>query len=124
MIVAGFGCRKGCSAAAILAVARLAAERAGIDLTAITLLCAPAFKQAETGLGLAAAELGLPLVLIPDAQMAAVQERVSTHSEKVALLTGFGSIAEAAALAGAGDTARLITPRVSLEGATCAIARS
>lgn len=124
MIVAGFGCRKGCSSTAILAVARLAAERAGIDMASITLFCAPAFKQAETGLAMAAATLGLPLVLIPDATMAAVQTRVLTRSDKVSLLTGFGSVAEAAALAGAGDGSRLVAPRIAADGATCALAMS
>ena len=37
-------------------------------------------------------------------------------------ITGVGSIAEAAALAGAGENARLIVPKFSLDGVCCAVA--
>jgi cobalt-precorrin 5A hydrolase len=85
-------------------------------------LFAPAFKHSETGIGAAAASLGLPLVLIPEAMMKAAEPRAVTTSERVIALTGLASIAETAALAGAGPHSVLIQARIASRNATCAIA--
>jgi cobalt-precorrin 5A hydrolase len=41
----------------------------------------------------------------------------------VAALYGVGSVAEAAALVGAGEGARVIVPKFSGDGVSCAVAR-
>jgi cobalt-precorrin 5A hydrolase len=65
MIVAGVGCRKGASAADIGAVIGDALARAGVSATALDLIAAPELKRGERGIVVAAAALGVPLVLVP-----------------------------------------------------------
>ena len=108
MIVAGVGCRKGASADDIGAVIADALARAGFAPEALDLIAAPELKRDEHGVAAAAAALGVPLV----------------RSERVLALMGIPSVAEAAALAGGGPTARLIVPRIAIGPATCALAVS
>jgi len=124
MIVAGVGCRKGASADDIGAVIGAALARAGFATQALDLIAAPELKRDEQGVVAAAAALGVPLVLIAEADLKAAGARVETRSERVLALTGIPSVAEAAALAGGGPTARLILPRIAVGGATCALAVS
>ena len=117
MIVAGIGCRTGCLAEDLAAVVRLAAATAGRTVGA---LAAPGFKQHEPGLHEAARLLGLPLVFVDFAALQAVQPRCPTRSGLAERATGVASVAEGAALAASGG--RLVLTRVSLGGATCALA--
>jgi len=120
MIVAGIGCRKGASADDIGAVIGAALARAGFATQALDLIAAPELKRDEQGVAAAAAALGVPLVLIAEADLKAAGARVETRSERVLALVGVSSVAEAAALAGGGPTARLI----AVGSATCALAVS
>jgi cobalt-precorrin 5A hydrolase len=122
MIIAGVGCRKGAAAAEIeaaiaaaLAQRELAADKLGLIATAQA-------KQSEPGIAAAAAALGVRLLLIPDADLAAVQERTITQSERVRSHMGVASVAEAAALAAGGAQARLLVARTVVGAATCALA--
>lgn len=124
LVAAGLGCRKGCSAEEIADLVRLALSEAGLDLSALSGLFAPAFKQGEAGLVQAAVNLGVPLVLVPQAALEAAEPRVLTRSERVVALTGLGSVAETAALAGAGPDSILKRARIASANATCAIAVS
>ncbi len=117
MIVAGLGCRTGCLAGDLAAVVRLAAATAGQTVGAIA---APRFKQHESGLHEAARLLGVPLVLVDLAALQAVQPRCPTRSDLAERMTGVASVAEGAALAASGG--RLLLARISLGGATCALA--
>jgi cobalt-precorrin 5A hydrolase len=120
MIVAGIGCRKGASAAAISAVIADALARAGLDT--LDLVAAPESKGGEHGVAAAAAVLGVPLVLVAKADLEAAGARTQTRSERVLALVGVPSVAEAAALAAGGPAARLILPRITVGVATCALA--
>ncbi len=80
-------------------------------------------KQGEPGIAAAAAALGLPLVFLPRAVMEAAAPAAQTRSERVVELFGVPSVAETAALAGAGQGATLVVKRVAEGGATCAAAR-
>ena len=120
MIVAGIGCRKGASAAAISAVIADALARAGLDT--LDLVAAPESKGGEHGVAAAAAALGVPLVLVAKADLEAAGARTKTRSERVLTLIGVPSVAEAAALAAGGPAARLILPRITVGVATCALA--
>jgi cobalt-precorrin 5A hydrolase len=120
MIVAGIGCRKGASAAAISAVIADALARAGLDT--LDLVAAPESKGGEHGVSAAAAALGVPLVLVAKADLEAAGARTKTRSERVLALIGVPSVAEAAALAAGGPAARLILPRITVGVATCALA--
>jgi len=122
MIVAGVGCRKGASADDIGAVIGAALARAGFGTQALDLIALPELKRDEQGVATAA--LGVPLVLIAEADLKAAGARAETRSERVLALTGIASVAEAAALAGGGPTARLILPRIAVGSATCALAVS
>jgi len=117
VIVAGLGCRRGCDAADLVAAVRLAADRAGLPVGA---LAAPRFKAHEAGLHDAAALLNLPLLWADDAAMRAAQPRCLTRSAAALGATGLVSVAEGAALAASGG--RLLLPRLTLGGATCALA--
>jgi cobalt-precorrin 5A hydrolase len=124
IVAAGLGCRKGCPAEEIVDLVRDTMAKAGLAMDTLSGLFAPAFKHGETGLGAAALSLGVPLVLIPEPLMKAAEPRAVTVSERVVALKGLASIAETAALAGAGRASRLVQPRIASRNATCAIAMS
>jgi cobalt-precorrin 5A hydrolase len=122
MIVAGVGCRKGAQAADIEAAIAAAFARAGVATTRLLLIATSAAKGGEPGIAAAAAAIGVPLVLIPQDDLAAAGARTVTTSQRVIALAGVPSLAEAAALAAAGPAARLIAPRIAVGPATCALA--
>ncbi len=124
MIVAGVGCRRGAAAPNIEAVIRAALDRAGIASHALDCIATTAAKNSETGIVTAAAKLGVDLVLIPEAELQAANDRTATRSGRALALTGVHSVAEAAALAAAGPSSRLISPRLVMGAATCALAAS
>ncbi len=115
MIVAGIGCRRVCPPDDIVAAVRAAERKAGCRAT---MLAAPAFKRIDA----AAATLGLPITEVSDIAMAAAQSRCVTFSALAKAATSFASVAEAAALAVAGEAGRLLQPRVTCGAATCALA--
>jgi len=124
MIVAGIGCRKGAAAADISAAIADALARANLTTEALDLIAAPEFKSGERGIAAAAAALGVPLVLLAEADLQAAGARTQSRSERVLALMGVPSVAEAAALAAGGPAARLIVPRMTVGAATCAVAAS
>ncbi len=79
-------------------------------------------KRLEPGLIEAAERLGLPLVFLDQARLREASPRAVTTSAKVMALFTLPSIAETAALAGAGPGADLLVPRISAAGASCAVA--
>lgn len=70
----------------------------------------------------AARRLGVELVGLPAAALRDQSARVVTPSPSSERRFGVPSVAEAAALAGAGAGARLLVRRIAAHGATCAIA--
>jgi cobalt-precorrin 5A hydrolase len=124
MIVAGVGCRKGASAREIGAAIMSALARAGLRTDALDAIATPAMKSGEAGIAGAASDLGVPLVLVPQADLEAAGARTLTRSERVISLMGVPSAAEAAALAAAGSAGRLVAPRTAVGPATCALATS
>jgi cobalt-precorrin 5A hydrolase len=112
--VAGLGCRRGVTAAEVLAA--IAAAAAG-PLDALATVPA---KRDEPALAEAARALGLPLIVAAPA----AAERLATASAASLLATGTPSASEAAALAAAGPASRLVAPRLVLGRVTCAIAQS
>jgi cobalt-precorrin 5A hydrolase len=119
-VAIGVGCRKGCSADAIEALIRQALDRAPVatPLGLFTLID----KRDETGLAEAAGRLGLDLTYLSREALRERKDGVQTHSPLAERLFGVPSVAEAAALAGAGPASVLIVPRIAEGGATCAIA--
>jgi cobalt-precorrin 5A hydrolase len=117
----GVGCRARVPADAVVRAIRLALERALPD-DRVGGLHTSVRKSGEAGLQAAAAQLGLTLTFHSDETLMAVEAGVVSHSDRVAALVGVGSIAEAAALLGAGVGAALLAPKLNLEGVSCAIA--
>ncbi len=114
MTVAGLGCRRGVSVAAVLAAVE--AARGGRRLDALATVQA---KCGEPALAEAARRLGLPLLV---GAVADGDPRLISRSAVSRAATGSGSASEAAALAAAGPAARLVGPRLALGPVTCAIA--
>jgi len=124
MIVAGVGCRKGASADEVRAAIGAALDRCGLSGDALDLVATAAAKGGEPGIAAAARALGVPLVLVPQADLASAGHRTVSRSERVVALMGIPSLAEAAALAAGGPAARLVVPKTAVGPATCALARS
>jgi cobalt-precorrin 5A hydrolase len=123
LIAIGVGCRAGVSGEAIAKLARRALVELGAPQGEQRLFTL-ADKAAEPGIVAAAQALGAPLTPLPLAALKAEETRVLTRSAAAVRRFGAPSVAEAAALAGAGPGARLLGPRLAADGATCAIALS
>ena len=118
MSAVGLGCNSQASVAAIVARVREAGARAACGIEALH----TGADVRSAALEAAAVELGLPLIRHDAAALAAVAHRILSRSPRVEAKFGVGSIAEAAALAGAGEGARLIVPKFSADGVSCAVA--
>jgi cobalt-precorrin 5A hydrolase len=117
----GVGCKRGCSSKAIVALVERAIAAAACAGTRAALFTHEA-KRAEAGLASAAKALGLPLVFLDGQVLRQASLRAATNSPRVMAMFGLPSIAEAAALAGAGPSSVLLVARMSDGGASCAIA--
>ncbi len=118
----GLGARRGVAAQDIVELVRRVARTHNVDLREAR-LCALESKAQEAGLHEAARELGVALVFLPLAELRARKGPAATHSPRVQALFGVGSVAEAAALVGAGANSRLVAPRVTTPVAACALAK-
>jgi cobalt-precorrin 5A hydrolase len=129
MIVAGIGCRAGCSAADIVAAVHQAAAHNEIAIGDVVGLYSGDFKAREAGLQRAADLLEKPLRFLTAAALGAQASRALTVSSAVARRFSLPSVAETAALAGAAELggrpahARLLSARSVAGGAACALAR-
>jgi len=121
-VAIGIGCRKDCPAGAIAALVRQALDRAS-DAAPVGLFTL-VDKRDEPGLVEAAGLLGLELNYLSRADLLERADDVQTRSPLAENLFGVPSVAEAAALTGAGPGSVLIVPRIAAGGATCAIAGS
>lgn len=124
MIVAGIGCRRDAPAPDIEAAIRAALARANLGAGALDVIATIAAKRGEAGIQATAEKLGIAIVVVAEADLKAAADRTATRSERVLALTGVPSVAEAAALAAAGPAARLISPRLVVGAAACALAAS
>lgn len=124
MIVAGVGCRRGASAPDVEAAVRAALARANIAADALDAIATIAEKRNEAGIRAAAERLGVCFVVVSENALKTASDRTVTSSERTLALMGVASVAEAAALAAAGPLARLISPRLAMGAATCALAAS
>ena len=120
----GIGCRRDCSAAAIAGLVEAAVAKVPGGARAEKALFTIAHKRSQACMAEAAVLLGAKLHFLPADALEAAMPHVQTLSKRAKSLFGVGSVAEAAALAGAGPGARLIVLRMAANGATCAIATS
>lgn len=134
MIAIGVGCRRGAAATEIVALVRealalshrplLGNGGAGSGPSERRGLFTVADKRGEPGLEAAARTLVLPLTFLDRAVLALVAGEARSCSRRVEELYGLPGIAETAALAGAGQGAMLLVPRMASAAVTCAIAES
>ncbi|HTH99751.1 MAG TPA: cobalamin biosynthesis protein, partial [Acidisoma sp.] len=112
MIVAGIGCKTGISAEAVVALLLAAGEEGP---GAPDLLAVPEFRRGEEGIAEAAETLGIPILWIDRAALRGEQGRCLTRSARAQREVGLASVAEAAALAGAGPGGRLVLARIAAD---------
>jgi cobalt-precorrin 5A hydrolase len=122
MIVAGLGFRRGTSAEALEMVISMALERARLGRGELDALATLAEKAEEPGLLEVSRVLALPVIACSPTAMLQVSDRTVTASARAQATVGVPSVAEAAALVGAGRSSMLRVARVSTDSATCAIA--
>ncbi len=125
-LVAGLGCRRGCTLDELRALLAQTLAEAGLDESNLTALASATLKADEEGLTALAAALDLPLALFTPQQLAACEPRLDRTCETVRTAIGAASVAEAAALlqaeAQAGAPARLLVGKRRSDQATCALA--
>lgn len=119
----GIGARRGVAAHDVVELVRRVTQTHGVDLREAALYALES-KAEEAGLLEAARQLGVKLLFLPLAALRARKAAAATHSPRVQAMFGVGSVAEAAALVGAGPGSRLVAPRVTTPVAACALARS
>ncbi|WP_394559116.1 cobalamin biosynthesis protein [Aquipseudomonas alcaligenes] len=128
LLIAGLGCRRGCTAAELRELLEQSLAQLALPLDALHGLASSAHKRDEAGLLQLAADLGLPLDFYSAEQLAPYESQLSESSERVRELTGAASVAEASALAGAaersGRPASLVCAKQRSASATLAIARA
>lgn len=117
----GIGGRRGVEACEVVELVETLL--ATYDLPRIALFSIES-KRDEPGLHEAARILDTTITFLPREALVARNHELLTRSPRVEALTGVGSVAEAAALVGAGPGGVLLGPRVASARATCAIARN
>ena len=128
-MVAGIGCRSGVSTEQVESALESAVEALEAALRnmppaerVLTAIATPATKSHEPGILAAAASRGIALLLISQPNLEAANPATLTHSEHSMAAMNVHSVAEAAALAGAGPRSRLLGPRIVVGPVTCALA--
>jgi len=121
IVAIGIGCRAGASAANIVALVQRTLTDAQLDGASAKLFSIDA-KRDEAGLIKAARLLAMPITFLSRDELAARAADAVTHSDRIGALYDLPSVAETAALAGAGSASRLIFPRATAGAVTCAIA--
>lgn len=121
MIVVGVGCSLGCTSGELLDLVDASLREAGVGAEPVGTLATVDRRAEEPGVVTAARHRSWPLATFTAEELAGVA--VPTPSAVVAAHVGTPSVAEAAALLGAGAPSLLLEKRRSAR-ATCALARS
>lgn len=120
-LILGLGCRQGCSVDELAELAQAVLQEAERDAKALTALATVTARLEERGLRALAQRWQLPLYGFAAERLA--QERgVTSASGLVLQYVGSPSVAEAAALAAAGEGARLLVSKRKSAAATAALA--
>jgi cobalt-precorrin 5A hydrolase len=122
LMVAGIGCRSGVSAEQVQSALEATLALLLPAGRTLSLIATPAAKSHEPGIVAAAVARGIPLAWIAQSDLEAANPRTLTHSEHAMTAMNVHSVAEAAALAGAGPSSRLLGPRIAIGPVTCALA--
>lgn len=121
-IIAGIGFRRAAEAGEIAVLIQRALALSATPEPSLAAIATAADRADEAAAVAAAAAFGLTPTGIAADALRAADLRVTTRSARIEAARGVGSVAEAAALALAGEGGRLILPRIASAGATCALA--
>ncbi len=122
MIIAGIGARASATASQIVEAVADACGRAGIALAEVGLLAGLDRPETIASLREAGSMLTIGTETFDAACLQQESPRCVTQSERSLSATGLPSVAEAAALAGAGPEGMLLLPRVAFPTVTVALA--
>ena len=122
VIVAGIGCRSGVSAIEVEAAITAALRDRGVAQAELRLIAIPHSKARERGIIEAATARGIPIELISQPALEVASELAITRSARALAAMQVNSVAESAALAGAGTDSHLLGSRVAVGPVTCALA--
>lgn len=118
----GVGCRRGTPKEKIEAAIRHALELNGIDKRAVCAAASIDVKKDEAGLIACCAEHGWPLTFYSAGELRAVRGTFSA-SDYVLKTVGVDNVCERAAMALAGEDAKLLIKKMALDGVTVAAAQ-
>ena len=121
-VMLGVGCARGCPADELIDLVMRELARADINAAAIAGVFSVDLKADEPALQALAAMLSVPLRVFERETLAAQAPRLQSPSEAVQEEIGIPGVAEAAALAAAGDSGVLIHPKAKSAQATLALA--
>jgi cobalt-precorrin 5A hydrolase len=124
MIVAGVGFRRGVEADEIITLVRRAFDHAALLPERLARLATVEALADEPGYREAARRLAVEPAAVDAEALRDAAPALRTVSARSLAAHGVGSVAEAAALGGAGVGAELVLARITSPRATCALARS
>ncbi len=120
----GIGCERGADPAHVVALAQKTLADAGLAEQAVGVVVSLDVKADEPAMQAVAAHFNVPLRLFDAATLEAETPRLANPSDVVFAEVGTHGVAEAAALAAAGEKGELIVEKHKTAKATCAIARA
>ncbi|WP_291976716.1 MULTISPECIES: cobalamin biosynthesis protein [unclassified Chelatococcus] len=121
-VVAGFGFRQRATIADFHAALDAALADADVAPDEVAEIAIPRVKRSAIVEAFAQRQ-GLTLVPLSEVDLHGASDRCLTQSARSIGALGVPSVAEAAALAAAGEGAQLIRPRIKTATVTCALAR-
>jgi len=120
----GVGCERGVEPAAVADLVRDTFDRHQLAAGAIAGVFSLDLKRDETAITSLAELLGVPARYFDAVTLEAQTPRVANPSEVVCRAVGCHSVAEAAALAAAGEAGELLVAKTRAARVTCAVARA
>ncbi|WP_331374592.1 cobalamin biosynthesis protein [Sinorhizobium chiapasense] len=121
-LVLGLGCERNAASEEVIALAEQALSEAGLGKGDIDLVASLDARIEEPAIHAAARHFSVPLRFFDASTLEAETGRLQNPSDIVFAHTGCHGVAEGAALAGAGQYAVLIVPKIRSARATAAIA--
>ena len=121
-LVVGVGCDRGCPTDVLGALVRQTIEQAGLAADSIACIASIDRKADEPAIHALAETLGVPARFFSREALLREEHRLPNPSATVKREVGVAGVAEAAALAAAGETGNLIVEKRKNARATCAVA--
>jgi cobalt-precorrin 5A hydrolase len=118
----GLGCERGTPADEVIRLAEEALTAAKLERRLLACVASLDVRAMEPAMIAAAAHFSVPFRLFDAATLEAETARLQNPSEIVFALSGCHGVAEAAALAAAGQSSALIVPKIKSANATAAVA--